>query len=205
MKVLKFILPIILILMGLQIKADSPLTSTYFAKHYESFKIVKYAAEVGTIDKKIAKYLMNEKKPIAVKAAIANALGWDMAGKNNSKWYASFLRPKYNWAPGAFNADDLTAADLMLMGYLTALDDYFNPQHGLEYLAMAEEKMPQSLTVRMMHALVKSQVAFDSDWCQVYQIVAMVAADDSPNLDFAPEAVEIIMEYISLYKDECNK
>lgn len=205
MKTLKCLLSFCLILLAFQSKADSPLTSTNFAKAYENNKIVKYAAEAGEIDAKIAKFLLNEKKPIAVKAAVANALGWDMNGKKNARIYTVHLRKKYGFGANEFEMEKVSAADLMLLGYLTALDDYFNPSNGLEYLELAAKKNPNSLTIRMMLALVKSQIAFDSDWCQVYQLVAMAAADDSPNPDFSGEAISLIMEYIDLYKDECNK
>lgn len=205
MKTLKIILSLCLILLAVQSKADSPLTSTYFAKAYEKNKIVKYAAETGQIDAKIAKFLMNEKKPLAVKAAVANALGWDMNGKKNARIYIVHLRKKYGFGADEFNMEKVSAGDLMLMGYLTALDDYFNPANGLEYLQMAAKKNPNSLTIRMMKALVEAQIAFDIDWCQVFKIVATAGADDSPNPDFSMEAISMIMEYIDLYKEECNK
>jgi hypothetical protein len=183
-------------------KADSPLTSTPFADAYQDQKMVKYAASTGKVDKKIAKYLMNPSKPVDVKAAIANAIGWDTEGKNNSKIFLQYLINKYGSEQAVRSQAD--ASELMLVGYFKAMDNYFRPQDGMEWMDLAANKSGAGFTVRMMRALVASQVAFDSDWCQVYTIVNEVYTEDNMTWDMREEAVTIIMDYIVLYKEECK-
>lgn len=197
-----------LILIGIlgslqSLKADSPLTSTPFYKAYTDLKMVAYAKESGIVDKKIARYLSKSNVPLHEKAAVINALGWDFDGKKNAELYLDYLSEKR----GLDLSTDifvLPAADLFCVGYLTALDNYFEVRYAQAILQSAEKQMPNNFTVAFIHGLVQAQIAMDSDWCKVYQVVHVV--ESNPNLERAmrPTAVKIIMDYIQLYQEECG-
>ena len=73
-----FLLPL---LMGacMSTYADSPLTSTNIAEFYTEHDIVEYALEKQVLDQRVLDYLLNDKQPLDVKAAVINALSWTSA------------------------------------------------------------------------------------------------------------------------------
>lgn len=183
-------------------KADSPLTSTPFYKAYfEQEKMVSYAKEKGVIDKRIAKFLMKKNKPIGVKAAVVNALGWKSDG-NNAEVFLSFLAVKRDVRPDDFSR--LTGSDLMCMGYMMAMDNYFDVEDAEKVLIAAKEKLPNSFTVHLIHALILGQLFMDSDWCMVWSVYSDVNSNVGLTKDIRPSALKIVHEYLSLYKDECD-
>lgn len=186
-----------------QAKADSPLTSTPFADAYADVSIVKYASGKGKVDKKIAKFLMDEKNAIDEKAAVVNALGWDIDGKQNAGIFMNFLKKKYKKNESSDILHVANGSELMCLGYMTAMDDYFNPAPGEKILALAAKKMPDSYTVQMIYSLARAQVHFDTNWCQVWKVVNAVDEDSNLTMELRSEARTIIMDYISLYKSEC--
>lgn len=200
------LLPLFLLTLPFSSFADSPITSTDFWKAYKDVKIVQYARDTKKLDKKIAKYLLKKRKPLAIKAAVINALSWDIEGKSLDAEFGEYLAKKYKTVPILleFEYDKMPAGELMALGYMTVMSDYFDPAPSIPILKAAVEKVPESRTANMMLALAESQAAFDSDWCKVYQVVEKVRSDTELNDDLKPEAVNIIMEYIDLYKADCK-
>ncbi len=202
---MKKVIPFILLCFSLLLaKADSPLTSTEFWRAYKNESIIQYTKDVGVMDKKIAKFLMDEKNNIGLKVAVCNVLSWNIDGQNNANLLFAFISKKYHFKPEHEDLDRLNAGELACMGYLTAMDDYFSPQKGLPYLEMAVEKERTSLAIQIVNALVEAQVAFESDWCAVFTLVHEVSIDDHLKADFLHEAEDIIMEYINLYEENCQ-
>ena len=76
-----------LLMMVNTLKADSPLTSTYFAASYYDYSIVSQAEVNRGLNDEIAAYLLNEDNPIDVKAAIINGIGWNYDGTNHSELF----------------------------------------------------------------------------------------------------------------------
>ncbi|HAA24765.1 MAG TPA: cell wall-binding repeat-containing protein, partial [Ruminiclostridium sp.] len=74
--------------------ADSPITSTQFYTAYLDIEIVEKASEMTNIDEKTIKYLSDPEYPLDIKAAVINALGWEIEGKDNAAWYADFIFEK---------------------------------------------------------------------------------------------------------------
>jgi len=185
--------------------ADSPITSTYFCEAYLDVKIVKYASEKRIIDKKIGKMLMSEKLSIDVKAAIINALSWDINGKNNADIFKEFVSKKYNFTKKNIDIDKLSADELFCLGYLTVMDDYFHPQNGLVYLENALRKKPDSYTIAIIFSLSTSQIYLDTfEWCKVWMICKSTKNNKSYIQDLRKEANTIIFDYISLYESSCE-
>ncbi len=184
------------------LQADSPLTSTPFHRAYMDLKVVSYAKEQGVVDKKIAKFLMKD-KPLHQKAAVINALGWSMDGKNNAELFLEFLKVKRKLVQESDFAN-LTGPDLFCMGYMMALDNYFDVGEAFQVLSIAQTKMPENFTANFVLSLVEAQIMMDSDWCKVWQVVHKVEQNKSLERSMLPAAVKIVMEYIQLYQSECG-
>lgn len=166
-------------------------------------KMVRYAKERGVVDKKIAKFLMHKKKSADQKAAVINALGWDIDGKKNADIFLEFLTKKRCISSENPDWDLLNAHDLMCMGYLMAMDNYFDCEAAEKVLLAAREKAGNSYTIALVHSLVLAQVLFDTDWCLVWRAVEDVEKDESLVQEMNEEAVGIVFEYMSLYEGEC--
>ncbi len=203
-----FILLVLLVL-GLAPKmtwADSPLTSTPFYKAYfETEKMVRYAKDNPILDKKIAKFLMKESNPLHLKAAVINAMGWDVDGKNNAEILLAYLVEKRKIGNDEQEFEKLTPHDLFCMGYTMALDNYFDVEDAASVLALAGAKMPGNFTAQFIHALVMAQIAMDVDWCDVWKLVSSVEQNKTLKREMLPAAIAIVMEYIGLYRDDCTK
>lgn len=202
---LTLILLPLLLFSGFYAHADSPLTSTYFAENYaEDHKLVNYAAEQKSLDKKIAKFLLKKNKSLDLKLAVINAMGWNFNGTDNAEIFLGYLSKKYKTE---ILLDDpstqLTGAELICLGYITAMSDYFHPQRALPALEKGLRKLPNSLAANMVTALVKAQIAMENDWCKVWKVVDAVVQNSSLEQDFKATAIETIMEYINLYQSEC--
>lgn len=199
----RFLPLLLLMLLPFFGKADSPLTSTPFHEAYAAEKMVAYALEHPVIDKKIAKFLMKSNQPLALKAAVINAMGWDTEGKNNAELLLTYLVKKRKIESDDKDFSKLTAHDLFCMGYCMALDNYFEVEAAAEVLALAASKMPKSFTAQLIHSLVLAQMAMDQDWCMVYNLVTQVAQNSTLKRDMSEGAVSIVMDYIELYKENC--
>lgn len=184
-----------------KIKADSPLTSTLFSGAYSSHKVVKYTETPGKMDAVIAKFIWKKKKKLGEIGAVCAALGWDSEGSNNAELLLNWCKENKK---GIHNWRDLPAHVMMAYGYLLALDDYFHPAPAEEVLRAAKEELPNSFTAHILHGLAAAQVAFESDWCEVWHIVERVDSDESLTRDLNEEAVGIIFEYMELYRSSCK-
>ena len=83
--------------------ADSPITSTDFYKAYLSVPEVESARASGIINKQIANFLLNPEHTIDKKAAIINALSWDLNGKVNAILFNKYLYKKWHSRMQAWN------------------------------------------------------------------------------------------------------
>ena len=188
------------------IYADSPITSTQFHKAYGDIELVREAKLSGTLNKRIFDYLSSTKNPIDVKAAIINALGWELEGKNNAQLFLKFLSEKYrmSFEPHAINTGILHADEIFCIGYLEAMDDYFHPEKSMQLLETAKKRRGDSFTVSIVLALVRAQEAMASSWCTVWKLTESVLSDKSLKQDLREEAKKIIIDYMILYRDECR-
>lgn len=183
--------------------ADSPLTSTDFYQAYQDIEAVQRAAAQKEIDPEILGFLSSPANSIDLKAAVVNALSWDIAAAQNAASYQRFLSEFYQTGSEEELLDKLTADELLCLGYLTALADYFEPDSALPWLRAAKTKNPASLTISLILALVEAQIVMETDWCRVWQLGEAVFNDPGLTPDMRPEAVEIIKDYLILYQDYC--
>ena len=83
------------------------------------------------------------------------------------------------------------------------MSDYFyvDLARKLGHLAV-EKNHTKSFSVAIISALIDAQAHMEDDWGMVYKVVAEVINDKSLHRDMKQEAVDIIMEYIDLYKED---
>lgn len=180
------------------VKADSPLTSTPISDAYSDLDIVVSAKSKSKMTKKFAKFLHSGKNDIDEKAAVINAIGWSLEGEKNAELYAKYIFAKNT---DELDLSELEADDLFCLGYLQALDDYFNPEKSLPYLEEAVKKNNTSLTVSLIYTLAKAQsIMDDGDWCKIWDMTYRVLNDKSLWRDLREAAIKIIKDYMILYK-----
>lgn len=198
------VIAFLLILFLCNLYADSPITSTDFYTAYKDIEMVNKAAKLDVITPEIAEFLSSTKISVDVKAAVINALSWDINGKNNAVLYLGYLEEKYNSDIDTVTLEPLTADEVFCLGYLLAMDDYFFVGRALDILDIAWGKNDTSFTVSMIYAIVEAQDAMDYDWCEVWMLTEDVLLDETLKKDMGDEAIQIIVDYMSLYKDECE-
>ncbi len=201
MKTIKIILAGIAVFVGANaVLADSPITSTPFFQAYYDGAIVTYAAGKKVMDKTIADYLSNDNNPIDVRMAVINAMGWDIAGRNNTEL---FLTQVYA-GKETFDMDDLTPGQKLVVGYMTIMDDYFKPEAGLPYIEAALKDMPNSKTAHIIYALAKGQQVMGTDFCEVWKVYDSNVNKSGLNSDFSLSGEILVADYINIYKESCN-
>lgn len=188
----------------LHVNADSPITSTFIYLYYSEYDIVNYSAEKGEMDDKIAMYLADAKNLLDVKIAIINALSWDYAGKANADYFIKYLSANLGLSSENLHLNSLTADNLLCIGYLKALDNYWEMDDALTYTELAKSKKPNSMTVQLISALIQAQKDFDTNWCAVWSGISSVLQMQNLNRDMKTSAIQDIVNYTILYKEYCT-
>ena len=183
--------------------ADSPLTSTAFYRAYMDIDEVS-RAEAGRLDPGILEFLFNDSENIGERLAVVNALGWNVKGKLLSEQMESFLKKKYGFKNTVI-LSMLSDDELVILAYRTALDDYFHPENSLPFLQEWERRFhSRSRAHAVILSLIKAQIAFENSWCDVWKIYHAAASDKKLKTDISGEALDIIQDYMILYKEECR-
>ncbi len=205
-------------------RADSPLTSIRFHQAYRA----ELAAALGDSSsprgpgtenppapEQIIDFLVGD-HPAALEAAAVNSLGWKFEGQKNGQLFLAALAEKKGLDPEILDFRDLRPADLLVLGYLLAMDDYFElgplvsnasglrGAPAIDLLSRAVVQEPRNFTYRIILALVRAQLEMESSFCAVYQnLSAVLTAFPESERDLKPEAVFEIMSYIGDYRDSC--
>lgn len=212
----KLVLVLLMMMSAFQLSfADSPLTSTDFYKAYLDVPIVAAAAKnPGKLSNEAKAYLFDEDNPLDVKLALINVVGWRMEGLST---YTDYLRYCFNHFPKAkFGIDEkkfLTKKDLFyyvsseqmaVLVYMYAMSNYFDSKGMFSLMQQAMLKpIRDRQSFMMAMGLVYAQTCLDNPqrWGKIY--TSMTHHINSPQIkDMRPEAIEIVMEYINLYKEE---
>ena len=184
--------------------ADSPLTSTEFSKAYLNEPILVKASKVkGKLSNELMIYLTDETKPVDVKMALINKLGWNAKGKNNASIFLKYLIQEKTYLNKEDFFENGKADHLLCFSYLTAMDDYNDVTDAIRYSGYALSKNPKNFTCQMISALIYAQKVIYSDRCQVYKLTNEVRNNNSLIRDMRAEAISIIFEYMDLYKHNC--
>jgi hypothetical protein len=187
-------------LIGQNLFADSPLTSTDISNAYKDSRIVQLAATTdGVLNDELMNYLFDSKNPIELKIALINKLGWNFDGKSNSKVFYEYLKKN--------NLKDINEASadiLICYAYLKALDNYFDVEEAIIFAQKAKLKNNKSYTINIICAVIEAQKAMDTDWCEVYKLTNNVRLNGTLIKDMKEEAVNSIFEYTDGYREYCN-
>jgi hypothetical protein len=205
MKKIIFIVSFLLMQINYSAKADSPLTSTDFYTAYMEIDMVNEAHNTQKFTDKIGDYLSSPKNSIDKKVAVVNALGWNFDGKNDAELFRVYLGKKYGIQNKLkVSMNDFTGDELLCLGYMMAMDDYFEPQDGIDIAEMALKKNPTSYTFNLITSLMKAQTMMDKSWCDLFKLTDTVDKNSLLKRDMKKEAVKIIFDYMNLYKSSCK-
>lgn len=174
------------------VHADSPLTSTAIYKAYLDVDMVAEAEKSG-LNKNVADFLKSPGSPLDEKAAAVNALYSDQVWSDRDMAEAYSLLA-YGKNTGALDKKELAAEEIFVIGYMKILDNYMEPD--LSWISEAKMQLPDSLTAALIHMLGVSQLNMDCSW----NYTEGVLTDTGLKEDIRPEAVDIITEYMKLYK-----
>lgn len=186
--------------------ADSPLTSTEFSKAYQNDPIIVKASKTnGRLTPELINYLFSVNNPIDIKMALINELGWKFKGKANSIKFMKSLAKKKNYSSEEDFFNNGRGDELLCMGYMKAMDNYFEVDDAIKYAERALSSNSSSYTYQIITALLKAQKSLNNDWCQVYKLVDEVRGNTLLIKDMKDEAISIIFDYMDNYKESCNK
>ncbi|MCJ8010779.1 copper amine oxidase N-terminal domain-containing protein [Paenibacillus sp. KQZ6P-2] len=179
---------------GQTVKADSPLTSTTFYQAYMDIDFVAEAHQSG-LNQEIAKFLSSKESPLDQRAAVINAIYSNWNEWNDRNVTDEYSKAIYGKPAALLELKNLRGDELFVLGYLKALDHYMYPDPY--WLGLAREALPDSMTVELIYSLVKSQESPEAVWCYMERLF-----DDDLNKDIRQEALDIIADYIYLYKHD---
>ena len=84
------------------------------------------------------------------------------------------------------------------------MDDYFFAARAIEVLELAEEQNMNSYTVNIILAIVTAQDYMEFSFCTVWKLAEAVQNNKALDNDMREEAVDIIFDYLKLYKSSCE-
>ncbi len=184
-------------------KADSPLTSTYFAANYPEYPIIEKAVFDRAFNDDVAAFLLDSKKPIDAKAALINAIGWNYDGTHNADIFKGHLAKKHGTTTAGLQLSSLNADELLCLGYMMAMDNYFVVDDAMNILQMAKDKKPSSFTISIILAMVQAQKTMETDFCKVWTLTTDVLNDKTLKRDMKRISIQNIVDYTILYKTDC--
>ena len=190
------------IISSLTVRADSPLTSTPFHDKYTDIDIVLKAEQTGVMNQEFADYLHDRSNPIDVKAALINALGWSLEGKSNAEIYNTLIHKRQMTEEDIFK---INANELFVIGYLMALDNYFDVSKAILFLKQARIKNSGSYTYSIIEALAKAQKAMEKDFCKVWKYANKVFSNEDLEMDMREDAGKMMYDYMIVYKEYCDR
>ena len=96
--------------------------------------------------------------------------------------------------------------ELFCLGYMTVMDNYFDPEKSLIYFESASSSIRESYTFQIINALIKTQSLIkDQDkWCRIWITVNAVETNKELKVDMNTGGRKIILDYIKIYKDNCE-
>lgn len=214
----RFICAIFFIFMlSLPVLADSPLTSTEFYNAYLDIEQVKNA-KGATLNENIFNFITDQYEPLDVRIAVINAMGWNIDGTDNGKIFIDLMAKKLNKLPEKLKISDMSSEELLCLGYMLSLDDYFKLSPAAEtggevetsdpltLVKKAAIQKPGNFTVQLIASLVKAQSisSSEAEWGNIYLTVNRVVSSELEK-NMRKEAIGIIMDYIGAYKEYVDK
>jgi len=189
---------------------DSPLTSTDLHAAYADISQVALAKGMRA---DTVQFLVGD-APIDQKAAAINEIGWRLDGQAHARTFVAAVAQNRETTEDALGLDDFSASDLLVLGYLLAMDDYrtlrpldpkgsgFWSMTPLALLDRASTLAPDDFTIQYVRGLVVGQSALRGagDYCAVFRATQDVL-DRFPleKRNMRPAAVLDAQRYMDLY------
>lgn len=161
--------------------------------------VVRYAKATGTVDGKIAEYLLSSLHPLDRKAAVISALGVAPAGGPRTNALMSRLMSAKRLELGAPSFEQLSGADLFCLGYLMVMDGGEQAEKAVDLFDLARAKLPASFTAAALAALARAQLpARDTAPSQAPQLAKSALSGTGLRRDMRPRGVDLLMEHFEL-------
>ena len=96
--------------------------------------------------------------------------------------------------------------ELFCLGYMTVMDNYFDPEKSLIYFDSAGSSIRKSYTFQIINALIKTQSLLEDQnkWCRIWTTINAVETNKELKVDMNAEGRKIILDYINIYNDNCE-
>lgn len=186
--------------------ADSPLTSCDFGDAYnDDATVMRIMEQQGGVADGLKtstmEFLADPKVNVAQRMAVVNKIGWNFDGLSNGKQFFEYLKTRFKVKDEKGLLKKIDASTLSVYAYTLAMSNYFVVEHAQElaHEAVKKDKV-HSFTIAFIASLIDAQHHLHNDWSMVYSVVANVINDGSLRVDMRQEAIDIVMEYIDLYK-----
>lgn len=183
--------------------ADSPLTSTRFwmiyltdsttLPQYEQFNEFGWGPEVQAS-------LCNPDISVEHRLCLVNLIGWDIDGQTHYPELMEYYMKQHNCSSQKEALKQMDGLTLTVFAYVKAMDDYFHVKEAKRLSAEAMKRAPESRAAAMINALIIAEIALDHNWNDIYPACKKVIDNPNLNNDFSDAAIEVIMEYINLYR-----
>lgn len=172
--------------------------------------IIKEAKRLNKLNDKLITVILNKRKPVALKLAIINQLGWDFTYRqNNSELFLEYVIREKIFS----DLEDLKAnADeevLISFAYMLAMEDYFDVSDALllawRSVSMDKKNRKQSYSINLVCALIEAQAKQHSNnWCASYKKCDAVRTHSKLKRDIKKKARVIVFNYVQLYQEFCR-
>ena len=182
--------------------ADTPVSDTTFYKAYLDVPMVKSASSSRQMNAENAAFLKDAGNSIDIRAAVINALSWESGDKADR-----YTKLAYGKSWHELNQASLQGDELFCLGFLMLMDSYHSRLPAVEFLRAAAKKRPGSKTIALVLAIARAQpIVFegkmDDRGGDVWLYTREVLADKRLQDDMRPEAVKIITDYMSMYRND---
>lgn len=198
-------------------RADSPLTSTNLAAAYPDLSVVQLARQKKVAAGEILAFLLGD-APTDQKAAVINALGWHIKGQQNGHRFVAGLAAARGLTLKELRLQHLRPVDRFVLGYLLAMDDYFQlsplsktaqkelwKASPLQLVSQAAYDLPNDFTVHFVRSLVQGQGEFARSWCSIYLEPQQVLAQfPRQQRNMRSQAVAQALQYLQNYESYCQ-
>jgi CARDB len=211
------------------LRADSPLTSTFFAKAYQDIPAIERLLKLSetnpsllVVDKEVLEFLDATNHGWDQKIAMVNALGW--GSPSNTNIYCEHLVKKYqisrasvdsllngsieslneeSASPLNFTGRVINDADLLVLAYLQAMGDYFQPIISINIIDHVFTNNPTSQATALVGSLIAAQFLMDIDWCAVSHCTDVLYEPGYDRDLVRIDALKSVEEYMDLYNLSC--
>jgi hypothetical protein len=191
--------------------ADSPITSTTFYGAYQNEVIVQEALKAKSkLTDNLLAYLVDSTKPLDIKLAVINAIGWEHRGVVNSKAFFNYVMDKKQYQ-SKYGSDFMsfkwqaTKDELVCYAYLKALDNYFTIDDAFAMAGEALRKYPKDFSVNMIYNLIKVQALTSvEEYCYASKLFLSLRDNPTLKLDMRNEAMRDIFTYMEDIGKNCK-